>query len=226
MFDFVSDPAFRDSPVAYSVVASDGSQIAVNGRFRALFGLDDDATVTVEEITHPADREATADYFGSWAAGSDETVRVEKRYIRRDGSVFWGRLTATPIDVDDERLLLGVIEDIDDERRLRVQEAGAARERAAMVSRASHELRNPLHVITGLAELLAESDLGDGQRRQAEAILSEANGLKRVVDELLEFGRADAGNLRLQPIDFTLRPLVARVDRVHGPTARDKGITS
>lgn len=224
MFDFVSDPAFRDSPVAYSVVASDGSQIAVNGRFRALFGLDDDATVTVEEITHPADREATADYFGSWAAGSDETVRVEKRYIRRDGSVFWGRLTATPIDVDDERLLLGVIEDIDDERRLRVLEAGAARARAAMVSRASHELRNPLHVITGLAELLAESDLGDGQRRQAEAILSEANGLKRVVDELLEFGRADAGNLRLQPIDFTLRPLVARVDRGHGPTARDKGI--
>ncbi len=224
MFDFDSDPAFRDAPVAYSVVAEDGRQIAANDRFRALFGVAEGAPITVADLTHPKDRDTTDAYFDRWAGGDDAAVRVEKRYVRSDGSVFWGRLTATPTHVGGERVLLGVIEDIDAERRLHALETGAARERAAMVARASHELRNPLHTITGLAELLAEADIPESHRRQASAILREATGLTRVVNDLLEFGRADAGHLRLQPEDFTVRALAARLSRIHGPAAREKGV--
>ncbi|MEM9466129.1 MAG: ATP-binding protein [Actinomycetota bacterium] len=224
MFDFLSDPAFRDAPVAYAIVSEDGREVAANLRFRELFRLDPDAEFAVEELAHPADRDTTVRYWEQVVRNPEERLRVEVRCVRTDGTVFWGRLHANQVELRGERLLLGVVEDIDDERRLRALERGAARERAAMVARASHELRNPLHVITGLAELLSEGDIGESHRRQAAAIQREAEGLTRVVNDLLEFGRADAGALQLRPQDFTIRPLVARLSRIHGPTARDKGV--
>lgn len=224
MFDFLADPAFRDAPVAYAVVADDGRHVAANRRFRELFRLAPDVEFSVEDLAHPADRDTTLGYWKQVTEDPGERIKVEVRCVRADGTVFWGRLHANPVALAGETLLLGVVEDIDDERRLRALERGAARERAAMVARASHELRNPLHVITGLAELLSEADVDEGHRRQAAAVRREAEGLNRIVNDLLEFGRVDAGALELRPQDFTIRPLLARLTRSHGPTAREKGV--
>ncbi len=81
------------------------------------------------EFTHPADLEISRTRMEGMAAGEIESYRLEKRYLRKDGSVFWGDLSVTPIHRADGGLaaILGVIVDITAgkaaETRLRESEA-------------------------------------------------------------------------------------------------------
>jgi PAS domain S-box-containing protein len=107
---------FRDAPVAYSLVDLGGRERLVNQAFEELFDLDaDDLTDRpVLDITHPDDRDQTRRYLARLAAGSVETIEVQKRYLRADGSTFWGLLRAKPLLGPDGSpvALLGSIVDI------------------------------------------------------------------------------------------------------------------
>lgn len=225
MYDFSIDPTFRDAPLAYGVFAADGRLLAANARLSAMFELAEARSLSLITSSDPADRDKITAQLAVWIEGEEGPTGFESRWVRSGGSVFWSRVTATVTDVDGERALLVIFEDIDTERRLRTLESNAAGERTAMVTRASHELRNPLNVISGLAELLTETDLPEASRQQVAAIRREAAGLTRVVSDLLEIGRAGVGNLPIHREDFALRPLVARLSRVHGPAAAAKGVT-
>ena len=181
MHDFSSDPTFRDAPLAYGVFAIDGRLLAANSRLSAMFELAEASSLSLITNSDPADREKATVQLAVWVEGHEGPTGFESRWVRSGGSVFWARLTATVTDVAGDRALLVIFEDIDTERRLRILESNAAGERTAMVTRASHELRNPLNVISGLAELLTEADLPEPNQQQVAAIRREATGLTRVV---------------------------------------------
>ena len=71
--------------------------------------------------------------------------------------------------------------------------------RAALLSSVSHDLRTPLAAITGAATTLREHGgaITDGQRRDLiEAICEEAERMERLVGNLLDMTRLDAGAVR------------------------------
>lgn len=73
------------------------------------------------------------------------------------------------------------------------------------VANISHELKTPLTSIQGFAQALGEGivDSPEGARRSAQIIYDEAQRLRRLVDELLDLARLDAGlrNLNRAPLD-------------------------
>jgi heavy metal sensor kinase len=78
------------------------------------------------------------------------------------------------------------------------------------VADASHELRTPISVIRGEADVALSQDRDNGEYRESLAIvLDESRRLSRLVDDLLNLARADAGHVRLQTHDFYLNELVA-----------------
>jgi heavy metal sensor kinase len=78
------------------------------------------------------------------------------------------------------------------------------------VADASHELRTPISVIRGEADVALSHDRGAGEYRESLAIvLDESRRLSRLVDDLLNLARADAGHVRLQPQDFYFNDLLA-----------------
>ncbi len=94
----------------------------------------------------------------------------------------------------------------------RLDQSFAAMKR--FVADASHELRTPLAVIHGEADVSLAHDRPVAEYKQSLAIiLDESRRLSRLVDDLLNLARADAGRVRLQVDEFYFNDLVAECCR-------------
>ncbi len=108
-----------------------------------------------------------------------------------------------------------------DAERLRAAkaEAEAANRRAAAADRAksaflanmSHEIRTPMNGVLGVAELLNHTELDERQRSYVGVIKSSGDALLKIIDEVLDLSRIEAGRMELEPAPFALRELVEDV---------------
>jgi signal transduction histidine kinase len=80
---------------------------------------------------------------------------------------------------------------------------------------ASHELRSPLTSVQGFAELLMldKDSLTPRQRETVEIILDNCRHLVRLLNDLLDLARSDAGRLSIRPQPTEVAPLVEDVVR-------------
>ncbi|MBN9420462.1 MAG: response regulator [Candidatus Eremiobacteraeota bacterium] len=84
----------------------------------------------------------------------------------------------------------------------------AARLKSEFLANLSHEIRSPLHAISGMAHLLGETALDPRQWEFLRDLESGVGQLRKVVADLLEFADADLSLLELRPQEFQLRGLV------------------
>ncbi len=109
------------------------------------------------------------------------------------------------------------------------RELAAAELQSSFVSAVSHEFRTPLTSMSHLIELLRGRPGLDAARRARyyDALEQEAGRLRRFVDQLLDFGRVDAGAARYTLEDADPRPMIEdAVDRFrNGPVAGGRVVT-
>lgn len=99
--------------------------------------------------------------------------------------------------------------------------------KAEFISIATHELKTPINVISGYAELIEEGIFGTPTPRQREAletIREQTRVLTNLVNQLLDISRLEAGGLQLEMQDVMLRDLLQRVERSFSVLARKKEI--
>lgn len=99
--------------------------------------------------------------------------------------------------------------------------------RSAVLSNVSHELRTPLAGILGSAQNLRDGLAGGLTREQREyvqMIETDSDRLIRVVNELLEWGRLQAGHIQLQRSPVAVQPLLDDVFMLLRPAAQRKGV--
>ncbi|MGH7459351.1 MAG: ATP-binding protein [Longimicrobiaceae bacterium] len=93
-------------------------------------------------------------------------------------------------------------------RTMTVQLAEFDRLKAEVVSIASHELKTPLSVIQGYVALLRDGVLGELSERQRETVVSiggQSERLGKIIQQLLDVSRFEAGGGRLEPRDLEVR---------------------
>ena len=93
--------------------------------------------------------------------------------------------------------------------------------RNAILSSVSHDLRTPLAVITGAATTLQDDEVEEGLRRElTETIVQEADHLNRLVQNVLDMTRLEAGALRLRRqwhvLEEVIGSALSRVDKTLG----------
>jgi signal transduction histidine kinase len=83
----------------------------------------------------------------------------------------------------------------------------------------SHELRTPVTVVKGFAEMLSEQrkSLNSTQYEAVEVIADSATQLQKMINDLLDLARSDAGKLRIEPEPTSVRSLARRVGRQMRP---------
>lgn len=104
----------------------------------------------------------------------------------------------------------------------------ADRARRQLLADVTHELRTPLTAIRGYAETLSLPAFApaspDGQRF-VRIVDVEAQRLERLVNDLLDLARLDAGGVSLERGAVSLPALFARVAEHHGPSAAAAGVS-
>jgi len=104
------------------------------------------------------------------------------------------------------------------------QLAEAARAKSDFLDRMSHELRTPMNGVVGMTELLARTPLSAVQSHLTETIRSSAQVLLRIVNDLLDLSRAQAGKVSLESLPVDLGRVLEECTSVFAATVQSKGI--
>jgi two-component system, OmpR family, sensor kinase len=130
----------------------------------------------------------------------------------------------TRIEIDNAAEELAVLVTSFNELLSRLDQSFATMRR--FVADASHELRTPISVIRGEADVALSQERTPAEYRESLAVtLDEARRLSRLVDDLLNLARADAGHVVLQTHDFYLNELLAECCRSVQGLANTRGLT-
>jgi signal transduction histidine kinase len=99
--------------------------------------------------------------------------------------------------------------------------------KADFMSIATHELKTPINVITGYAELIQEGVYGEPTAKQLDALTAiqeQSRILAHLVNQLLDVSRLEAGGLKLEMGDVEVPEFFDRLRRTFGVLARKQGI--
>ncbi|MFL9451635.1 sensor histidine kinase [Tolypothrix bouteillei VB521301_2] len=111
--------------------------------------------------------------------------------------------------------------------RRRAEEAAQAANRAKSVFLAnmSHELRSPLNAILGFSQLMSRSnDLSPENRENVLAIVRNGEHLLRLIDQVLDLSKIEAGRITLNEKKFDLHQLLDDMKSMFQLTAYSKGL--
>ncbi len=117
--------AFEGAPIGMALVTPGGRFLRTNSALCNSLGYSEAELRdrSVRDVTHPGDSEADADGYSQLVRGEIDSYRCDKRYLRRDGSVFWGALSVALIRDEHGRPLhfVAQVKDIQ-ERKLAEEE--------------------------------------------------------------------------------------------------------
>jgi len=106
-----------------------------------------------------------------------------------------------------------------------LQEAqAAARVKASFLATVSHELRTPMNGVIGMTDLLMDTEPSEEQQSYIQPIRQCGEVLLNLINDILEYGKIEAGKLELECIDFNLRTTVEDVLNQFAERAETKGL--
>lgn len=100
----------------------------------------------------------------------------------------------------------------------------ASKAKADFLATMSHEIRTPMHGVTGMLELLGHTRLDGEQRELLRAVQDSATVLLKVLNDVLDFSRLEAGELKLDPQPFDPRALLDQIVGSMAAQAHAKGL--
>ncbi len=98
----------------------------------------------------------------------------------------------------------------------------ASRIKSEFIANMSHEIRTPMNGIVGFTNLLLETELSNLQRNYLTTIQKSTLSLLNLVNNILDFSRLDAGQLRLEYLAFDIRDSIEEVLAIMSTLANAK----
>jgi PAS domain S-box-containing protein len=122
---------FNDAAVGMGIMGLDRRIIDANPAICRLYGMTREELIGMNaaEVTLPEDNPEATHLFNELVAGQSDSYEMDRRYIRKNGEVFWAHVTMSSVRGSDNmpRFLVGMVIDVDKQKRdaLALQESEA-----------------------------------------------------------------------------------------------------
>ena len=204
---------FESSAMGIRLADLDGRLLAANRSFEQMlgYGAGELAGTSFSDISHPDDVEGHLTLFRELVEGKRDSYQIEKRFLRRDGTVLWSHLTASLVlDADGRpQFAIGMVQDVTARKQLEEQlrEAQKMDALGRLAGGIAHDFNNLLTVIgtysTFALRQLEDDD--DDLRRDIEEIQKAGERATSLTQQLLALSRRQV----LQPQVLDLNAVVA-----------------
>ncbi len=112
---------FHDAAIGIGIMGLDHKIIDANPAICRTFGRTREELIgmTAVEATYVDDIDRSNTLFDTLASGQSDSYEVDRRYIRKNGEVFWAHVTMSTVRGPDgkPRFLVGMVEDIEEQKR-------------------------------------------------------------------------------------------------------------
>ncbi|SMR54329.1 unnamed protein product [Zymoseptoria tritici ST99CH_1E4] len=220
-----SVPSEPKRTVSMSTTSDDSSETEKGGGSRSDFTsspvghmpqrqLSELASVGILKVTRDAD--------------GRPSYSTEVRLKSRDNDYRWHLvrvLRAEPTVLpNEEETWYGTCTDINDHKTLERDLKENMDEKSRFLSNMSHEIRTPLNGITGMVNFLIDSSLTAEQMEHVNIIRASTEGLRGLINDILDLSKAEAGMIQLSMDWLYVRALIEEVNDLTSAMAIDKGL--
>lgn len=148
-----------------------------------------------------------------------------------DENSLWLKVNFIPLAPSDETQIVVAIEDITEQKnhetalqRSRDEAESANRVKSEFIANMSHEIRTPLNGLIGMMDLLLLTEIGADQMEYIRMAKISANTLLKVISDILEFSRIEAGKISIAHASFDMKALMGDIVKIHAALAERKGL--
>ncbi len=210
---------FQNAAVGIAHIGMDGSWLRVNDRVCEILGYGREELMSkkFQDLTLPADLARNLERFRDMQRGATDGYQMEKRYLRKDGSVIWCQLT-TALQRDDDRqplFSISVIQDITARKQAEQALRDSDQAKDEFLAVLGHELRNPLAPLRTSLDILEQAPPSPELFESLLPMMNrQLSHLVRLVDDLLDISRISRGAIELQrdPLDLAV-PIQAAIEQ-------------
>ena len=211
------DRMFNLSIDMLAIAGFDGYFKQLNPAWEKTLGWTKDELLSKPYIhfVHPDDIKSTIDAAKQLTAGK-EVITFENRYRCSSGSYKWFSWSLSSLM--EEKFIFAIGRDITDEKQLE----GA---KTLFLSMVSHELRTPLTPMQSQLELLINKKLPKRMQKESlNIVLRNVVRLNRLINDLLDITRLEAGRLKIRKSRESLSEVISQAAKMTSQSAKEKGM--
>ena len=182
------------------------------------FKGDKQATTHVRKTVQKALRQGFAD--------------AEADLPRKDGTKIVAYFTAVPLKIDGKIYFAGIGLDIAERKKAKEEIISALNKaeqaniaKSQFLANMSHEIRTPMNGIIGMTDLALLTDLEEEQRKYLTIVKSSTIALLRVLNDILDYSKVEAGKIELEKRPFDLHKTMNEVIDLFDIGANQKGLS-
>jgi PAS domain S-box-containing protein len=231
---------FERQLVGMAITSPEKGWVKVNDKICEMMGYSPEelARLSWAEMTYPEDLAPDEAQFKRLLNGEIDSYTLEKRFVRKDGSIVFTNLSVGCVRRADQSVdyVLALLEDIteqksaeesikklNDELQLRAKALeGANQELESFSYSVSHDLRTPLRAIDGFSHILLEDyadKLDDEGKRLLNIVRDNTSRMGQLIDDILKFSRT--GRLELSFTEINMEKLAHEVFEELQPSDTD-----